>query len=82
MVLVPDISWTPNRPLTLSPSGGYGPLHIRRTTRHSGLKSVPIDTLILVSPDDPNWDARGEVLARERLRTSRDPRVIQVKDYP
>ena len=82
MILVPDISWSPDKPLILSPGGGYGFIRIRRTDCHSGLKSVAIDTLILVEPDNPAWDAKGEALARERLRTSLDPRVIKVGEKP
>ena len=82
MVLFPDISWAAGTPLTSEISDVYGAIHFRCTTRHSGLKIVAMDTLILVAPDPPTWDAAGEALARERLRTSRDPRVIKVGEKP
>lgn len=82
MVLVPDMSWTCGLPFTIGSRGSRGALHIRCTVCHSGLKSVAIDTLILVASATPAWDAAGEAFARERLRTSLNPQVIQVKDYP
>ena len=72
MILVPDVSWMSGRALTSELSDVYGNIYIRCTTCHSGLKSAAIDTLILVAPDDPTWDAKGEALARERLHTSLD----------
>ena len=74
MLLFPDSSWMNGEVLTSVPCSVF----IRRTTNHSGLRMVPIDTLILVAPDDPAWDAKGEALARERLCASLDPRVIKV----
>jgi hypothetical protein len=55
-----------------------GSVYIRCTTLHSGLKFVPLDTLILVAPDADTWNAEGEALARERLRTSLNPQVIKI----
>ena len=80
MVLVPDVSWVCGLPWTTSPKGSHGTVHIRCTVLHSGLKMVPIDTLILVASDSPSWDAEGEAYARERLKASLDPRVIEVGD--
>lgn len=51
-------------------------IYLRASTIESGLKMVSIDTLILVGHNLPEWDEKGERYARERLRTSRDPRVI------
>ena len=82
MVLVPDKSWMGGRPMTSELSDVRGTVYTRCTTRHSGLKMVAIDTLILVAPGSPTWDAEGEAYARERLRTSLDPRVIKVGEGP
>ena len=84
MILVPDTSWMWGMcgVCTFAPSGPRGAIYIRCSTCHSGLKSVAIDTLILVASTVPTWDAAGEAFARERLRTSLDPRVIQVKETP
>jgi len=79
MVLVPDRDWMGCTHSTINPYDPNGTIYIRCTTCPTGLKMVAIDTLILVAPDDPNWDAAGEALARERLRTSLDPRVIKVE---
>lgn len=51
---------------------------LRSSTVESGLKCLPIDTLILVDRSHPDWNINGERYARERLRTSREPRVIHV----
>ena len=81
MVLVPDSSWM-GGPMTSELSDVYGAIYTRCTTRHTGLRAVTIDTLILVTPDAPIWDAAGEALARERLCASLDPRVIKVGEKP
>ena len=52
--------------------------YLRCTTLHSGLKSVSLDTLILVAPNADAWDAMGEVHARGRLCASPSPQVIEV----
>jgi hypothetical protein len=82
MLLFPDRSWTGGAPLTTHPKGGHGTVHIRCTTFLSGLKAVAIDTLILIEPTADTWDAAGEAYARERLRTSLDPRVVQFGEKP
>lgn len=78
MILVPDIVWA-NKTITIKLRGVYGDIFIRCTTHHSGLKSVAIDTLILVAPDDPAWDIVGEDLARERLYASLEPREYRIR---
>jgi len=78
MLLFPDRSWTGGAPLMTNPKGSHSTVYVRCTTYLSGLKSVAIDTLILVAPDDPAWDAAGEAFARERLRTSLDPRERRI----
>jgi hypothetical protein len=81
MILVPDASWM-SGPMTSELSDVYGAIYTRCTTHHAGLKMVTIDTLILVAPDTLTWNAKGEVLARERLRTSLNPIVIKVGAKP
>jgi hypothetical protein len=82
LLLFPDKSWVAGAPLTAPSKDGHGDIHIRCSTCLSGLKTVAIDTLILVEPTASTWDAAGEAYARERLRTSTDPRVIQVGEKP
>lgn len=53
-------------------------VYLRASTTISGLKMVSVDTLILVGREHPAWDKEGEGYARERTRTSRDPRVMIV----
>jgi hypothetical protein len=77
MILFPDLDWTGRTTSSLR-SDSRGTIYTRCTTCHAGLKLVSIDTLILVAPDSPTWDAEGEAYARERLRTSRAPQVIKV----
>ena len=84
MILLPDHAWmrvcshTSLSKISITRAKGRGDLHIRFASRHNGLRSVLIDTLILVEPDTPSWDADGETLARERLVTSTNPQVAQV----
>ncbi len=55
-------------------------IYLRASTVESGLKSLAIDTLILVGRDHPDWNENGERYARERIRASRHPRVIIAED--
>jgi hypothetical protein len=82
ILLFPDRSWVCGAPLTTHPKSDHGTVHIRCSTFLSGLKSVTIDTLILIEPTADTWDAAGEAYARERLRTSLDPLVIKVGEKP
>ena len=86
MILVPDVSWSIGVPMVIEPAdhrdNSQGSIHTRFANDHGGLKSVAIDTLILVAPDTSTWDTVGEALAHERLRTSLDPRVIKVGEKP
>jgi hypothetical protein len=82
MVLAPNMAWVSHTPSTIGGDDSRGSVYIRSTTSHYGLKSVAIDTLILVASRSSTWDAEGEALAREKLMTSIDPRVIQVRVTP
>ena len=75
MVLFPNRGWVSaalRRPLRDN-------VHLRATTVESSLKTLAIDTLILVGRTDASWNENGEKCAREKLRTSKNPRVIMVK---
>lgn len=64
MILVPDRNW-----LQFTPCDRDG-LHFRASTVHSGLKSLPVDSLTLVG-GEKEFDPVGLALAKERLRASR-----------
>jgi hypothetical protein len=70
MVLFPNASW---RSAALPQSEN---IWLRATTEESSLKSLSIDTLILVAWDHPDWDVGGAQYAKECLRTSREPRIL------
>ncbi len=53
-------------------------IYLRASTVESGLKSLAIDTLILVGHNHPDWNKSGEMYAREKTRTSREPRIIRL----
>lgn len=78
MVLFPDMKWT-STAKRLRPAER---VHVRATTVHTGLKSLLVDTLILVAPDASTWDQDGEAYARERSRASSDPRIVTVGGKP
>ena len=73
MILFPTSEW---RSVALPQSEN---IWLRASTNESSLKSVPIDTLILVDRKHPDWNKKGELYARELLRTSRRPRIIHVR---
>jgi len=54
-------------------------VHMRFSNRHSGLKSLPIDTLILVAASDGDWDEEGLAYAKERLRSSKEPKTVRIE---
>ncbi len=72
MVLFPNWIWVSAALRQPRPSGVY----LRASTVESGLKSLLIDTLILVGRHDPAWNKKGELYARERTRASLKPQVI------
>lgn len=76
MVLVPNRGWL-SAALRLREWKG---VYLRASTVESSLKSVAIDTLVLVGRDHPDWNEKGERYARERLRTSLKPRVILAEE--
>jgi hypothetical protein len=55
-------------------------IHTRYSDEPSGLKSLPVDTLILVGPTDADWDEHGVRLAKEKLSVSRTATTIYVNE--
>lgn len=76
MLVVPSQKWTSEG--TWQRIRG---VWIRASTNGPGVKSLLLDTLILVGQSHHTWSKRGEMLARERLRTSLSPRIITF-DHP
>jgi len=76
MVLFPNRGWVGAALRRPKQDGVY----LRSSTVESSLKSLAIDTLVLVARNCPTWNEKGEMYARERLRTSRNPRVILAGD--
>jgi hypothetical protein len=54
-------------------------IHVRYSDQHSGLKMLPVDTLIVVDPDSDEWDSKGCDYAKERLRASRDGKITLIE---
>lgn len=75
MVLFPSRAWLH----TLCQEDG---IHTRFSNFYSSLKSLAIDTLILVGFSDDDWDEDGVRLAKEKLNVSRTGTTIYVnEDY-
>jgi hypothetical protein len=55
-------------------------IYTRYSDKPSGLKSLPVDTLILVGPTDADWDEHGIRLAKEKLSVSRTATTIYVNE--
>lgn len=70
MVLFPNANW---RSAALPQSEN---VWLRASTNESSLKSLPIDTLILVAWDHPTWNVGGAQYAKELLSTSLDPKIL------
>jgi hypothetical protein len=75
MVLFPNSQWDSYACLRLRD------VHQRWADQHAGLKSLPVETLILVASDAEGWDANGLALARERLR-AQSGKVILITEKP
>jgi hypothetical protein len=67
MVLLPSVDWIGDMPLTYGHLDAPGTRYIRFSNSHAGLRSVAINTLIMVARCDPTWDAAGEAIARSGL---------------
>jgi len=72
MILVPNREWAS----IVQKSWKLPEIWVRASTVESGLKSVPIDTLILVGTDHHDWNVAGESYARERVHPSPNGRII------
>jgi hypothetical protein len=71
MVLFPSIEWRH----TLCQEEG---IYTRFSDVHSSLKSLAIDTLILVGSADDYWDEDGVRRVKERVRISRTSKILYI----
>jgi len=55
-------------------------IHIRFSDEHSGLKCLPVDVLIVVDPDNDDFDEDGYLYAMERTRAQRDPKILFIPE--
>ena len=63
-------------------TGIDGGIYTRYSDEPSSLKSLPVDTLILVGTTDDDWDEHGVRLAKERTRPSRTGKIVYLnEDY-
>lgn len=53
-------------------------IFLRTSNRHSNLKSIVLDTVILVAADDDDWDQEELALVKERLRGCAKPKLISI----
>ena len=75
MILFPTSSWGAVMfDMGCVPEG----IFLRVSNRHSNLKSIVLDTLILVAADDDGWDQEGLALVKERLRGCANPKLISI----
>jgi hypothetical protein len=76
MILFPNSRWgTVVQEMGTAPDG----IWIRTSEQIANLRSVAMDTLILVAADDAGWNTDGILLAKEKLRISLNPKLILMK---
>ena len=75
MIVFPDLQWS--RDVLFMPQ--IAGVHARFSTRHSGLKSLPVDCLILVDGDSDDFDHQGACLALERTKAQVEVPVHHLK---
>jgi hypothetical protein len=73
MVLFPTNQWVYDACTYISRTSG---VHYRAANAYSGLKTLPVDTLILVSPK--RLDPMGVAFAKNRLRAQRNAEIIEI----
>jgi hypothetical protein len=73
MVLFPTTQWVFDAIRTQFATSG---VHYRAANVHSGLKMLPVDTLILVSPK--HLDPIGVALAKNRMHTQCNAELIEI----
>ena len=73
MILFPNSSWGA---VALEMGTPPDDIWLRFSDRHASLRSIVIHTLILVAADDPDWDADGILLAKEKLRAILEPKLV------
>ena len=73
MILFPNKSWA-----MISFEMGQPPetVHLRFADEHTSLRSIALDTLILVAGNDADFDHDGMMIAKEKLRVSASPKMI------
>lgn len=75
MILFPHSSWGAVMfDMGLAPPG----IFMRVSNKHTDLRSVAPDTLILVAANDDNWDQEGLAIAKEKLSPSASPKLISI----
>ena len=75
-ILFPNKNWSPAIfEMGPAPDG----IWVRMSDQHASLRTIAMDTLILVAANDAGWDTDGVKLALEKLRTSLHPKVIVMK---
>lgn len=71
MVLFPSSKWYPTAKEHLDDLGGPEKgVHIRYSNMHCSLITLPVDVLILVGTDSPEWSAHGLLLAQKKTWVS------------
>jgi len=87
MVLFPNADWTKDVMDYLSQTivGTFVAgmpirnVFIRYSDNRTGLKSLPVDCLILVDPDNPDFNVEGVAYAKARLQSQQNSLTIEVK---
>lgn len=75
MILFPSVRWNANMFDMGRPPEG---IFLRVANRHTELRYIPIDTLILVAADDDDWDQVGLALAKEKLHGAIKPVLVSI----
>ncbi len=78
MILFPNVRWVSEFKRQFEGLKEYRNVHLRASTVESSLKSLALDTLILVGENHSDWNERGEMFARGQLVDSRDSFVINM----
>jgi hypothetical protein len=69
MVLFPSSLWVCKAHQYLDNLGGpKNGVHIRYSNQHCSLISLPVNVLILVATDEPEWSAHGLLLALDKVQ--------------
>lgn len=77
MILFPSKLWVPVMTLMKDPDKPEN-IQVCRSDCLPSMRSLPIDTLILMAPEDPDWDSDGLAQAKAQLAGSLNPKLISV----